>query len=125
MADGFWDNADAAHRQMKKIKDLQKWVNDYSELEGAVDEVKLALDFFKEEIVTEEEVDAAYAKAVKLLEDLELRNMLRREEDIMSAVLKSTPAPRHRKPGLGFDAHAYVYALGRRPQIQAIGSQPS
>ena len=88
MADGFWDNADAAHRQMKKIKDLQKWVNDYSELEGAVDEVKLALDFFKEEIVTEEEVDAAYAKAVKLLEDLELRNMLRREEDIMSAVLK-------------------------------------
>ena len=88
MADGFWDNADAAHRQMKKIKDLQMWVNDYSELEGAVDEVKLALDFFKEEIVTEEEVDAAYAKAVKLLEDLELRNMLRREEDIMSAVLK-------------------------------------
>ncbi len=88
MADGFWDNADAAHRQMKKIKDLQKWVNDYSELEGAVDEVKLALDFFKEEIVTEEEVDEAYAKAVKLLEDLELRNMLRREEDIMSAVLK-------------------------------------
>ncbi len=88
MADGFWDNADAAHRQMKKIKDLQKWVNDYSELEGAIDEVKLALDFFKEEIVTEEEVDEAYAKAVKLLEDLELRNMLRREEDIMSAVLK-------------------------------------
>ena len=64
MADGFWDNADAAHRQMKKIKDLQKWVNDYSELEGAVDEVKLALDFFKEEIVTEEEVDAAYAKTL-------------------------------------------------------------
>ena len=25
MADGFWDNAEAAQRQMKKIKDLQKW----------------------------------------------------------------------------------------------------
>ena len=88
MADGFWDNAAAAQKQMKKIKDLQKWIADYSELEGAMDEVKLSLEFFKEEIVSEEEVDAAYAKAFKLLEDLELRNMLRREEDIMSAVLK-------------------------------------
>ena len=88
MADGFLDNAAAAQKQMKKIKDLQKWIADYSELEGAMDEVKLSLEFFKEEIVSEEEVDAAYAKAFKLLEDLELRNMLRREEDIMSAVLK-------------------------------------
>lgn len=88
MADGFWENAEAAQKQMKKIKDLQKWIADYAELEGAVDEVKLSLDFYKEEIVTEEEVDAAYTHAVKLLEDLELRNMLRREEDVMSAVLK-------------------------------------
>ena len=47
MADGFWENAEAAQRQMKKIKDLQKWIADYTELEGAVDELKLALDFFK------------------------------------------------------------------------------
>ena len=44
MADGFWENAEAAQRQMKKIKDLQKWIADYTELEGAVDELKLALD---------------------------------------------------------------------------------
>ncbi|MCH5220845.1 MAG: peptide chain release factor 2 [Muribaculaceae bacterium] len=88
MVDGFWENAEAAQKQMKKIKDLQKWIADYAELEGAVDEVKLSLDFYKEEIVSEEEVDQAYAHATKLLEDLELRNMLRREEDIMSAVLK-------------------------------------
>lgn len=88
MADGFWENAEAAQRQMKKIKDLQKWIADYTELEGAVDEVKLSLDFFKEEIVSEEEVDHAYEHARKLLEELELRNMLRGEGDIMSAVLK-------------------------------------
>ena len=52
---------------MKKIKDLQKWIADYTELEGAVDEVKLSLDFFKEEIVSEEEVDHAYEHARKLL----------------------------------------------------------
>ena len=88
MADGFWDNAEAAHKQMKKIKDLQKWIADYAELEAAVDEVKLSLEFYKEEIVTEEEVDKAYATAAHLLEELELRNMLRNEGDIMSAVLK-------------------------------------
>ena len=88
MADGFWENAEAAQKQMKKIKDLQKWLADYAALEGAVDEVKLALDFLKEELVTEDEVDQAYSKAVKLLEELELRNMLRNEGDIMSAVLK-------------------------------------
>ena len=88
MADGFWDNAEAAHKQMKKIKDLQKWIADNAELEAAVDEVKLSLEFYKEEIVTEEEVDKAYATATHLLEELELRNMLRNEGDIMSAVLK-------------------------------------
>ena len=79
MADGFWDNAEAAHKQMKKIKDLQKWIADYAELEAVVDEVKLSLEFYKEEIVTEEEVDKAYATAAHLLEELELRNMLRNE----------------------------------------------
>ena len=88
MAEGFWDDQAAAQKQMKKIKDLQKWVADYGELEGAVDELKLAMEFFQEEIVGEDEVDAAYAKATKLAEELELKNMLRREQDIMSAVLK-------------------------------------
>lgn len=88
MADGFWDNAQAAQAQMKKIKDLQKWIADYESLEGAVDELKIALEFYKEEVVEEAEVDQAYAHAHNLLEDLELRNMLRGEGDIMSAVLK-------------------------------------
>lgn len=88
MTDGFWDDQTAAQKQMKKIKDLQKWIKDYEELEGIVDELKLAMEFYAEEIVSEADVDAAYAAAIAALEDLELRNMLRREEDVMSAVLK-------------------------------------
>ena len=88
MADGFWDDQAAAQKQMKKIKDLQKWIKDYEALEGAVNELQLAMEFFREEAVTEEDVDSAYASAIQALEDLELRNMLRREEDSMSAVLK-------------------------------------
>lgn len=88
MADGFWDNAEAAQKQMKTIKDLQKWIADYTALENAAEELKLAMEFFKEEAVEESEVDAAYVNVQTLLEELELRNMLRNEGDNMNAVLK-------------------------------------
>jgi len=88
MADGFWENAAAAQKQMKKIKDLKKWIDDYEALEAAVDELNLSMEFFQEEAVSEAEVDAAYEAVIARLDDMELRNMLRREEDSMSAVLK-------------------------------------
>ena len=53
-----------------------------------VDELELAFDFYKEEMVTEQEVDEAYAKTIETVEALELKNMLRQEEDPMSCVLK-------------------------------------
>ena len=53
-----------------------------------MEELQLAFDFIKEELVTEEEVDAQYERVMDSLEKLELRNMLRREEDKLGAVLK-------------------------------------
>lgn len=85
---GFWDDIDAAKLQMKKVKDLKRWVDGYNEVEGAVEELKLSFDFYKEELVTENEVDAAYQKALSLVEALEMRNMLSAEEDHLGAVLK-------------------------------------
>ena len=73
---------------MKKVKDLKRWVELYNEVHAAAEETQNAFEFYKEEIVTEEEVDKAYAHAKALIEDLELRNMLRNEEDHMDAVLK-------------------------------------
>jgi len=73
---------------MKKIRELKGWINGYNQVKGAVEELQLAFDFQKEGITSEEEVDAAYANSIKLLEDLELKNMLRREEDKLGAVLK-------------------------------------
>ncbi|MGL4292955.1 MAG: peptide chain release factor 2 [Bacteroidales bacterium] len=87
-APGFWDDNKTAEAQMKKIKDLKKWVELYTEVHAATEELALAFDFVKEELVTEEEVDEAYAKVIELLENIELKNMLRLEEDHMSAVLK-------------------------------------
>lgn len=46
------------------------------------------LDFYEEDEASEEEVDAQYAKTLKQVEDLEFRNMLGKEEDVMGALLK-------------------------------------
>lgn len=73
---------------MKKIKDLKFWVEGYQAVKAAADELQLAFDFFKEEAVSEEEVDAAYLHAVNEIETLEMKNMLSKEEDQLGAVIK-------------------------------------
>ena len=84
----FWQDQKAAEAQMKKIKSLRNWINGCEEVELAVDEVSTGFDFVKEGLVEESEVDALYSKALSMLEKLELRNMLRHDEDKMDAILK-------------------------------------
>ncbi|MDE5663733.1 MAG: peptide chain release factor 2 [Muribaculaceae bacterium] len=84
----FWENREKAEAQMKKIKELRFWIEAYEALDKQVEELQLAFDFVKEGLVTEDEVDEQYATVLKTLEDLELRNMLRREEDKLGVVLK-------------------------------------
>ncbi len=87
-APGFWDDAKKAEAQMKKIKTLQGWIEGYKQVKNLTDEVELAFDFFKDELVTEQEVEEAFAKAFTAVEELELKNMLRSEADQMDCVLK-------------------------------------
>lgn len=87
-APDFWEDPKYAQEQMKKVKGIQKWLDGYKIVRLYADELKLAFDFYKDEMVTEEEVDADYAKAIKAIEDLELKNMLRQKEDPMDCVLK-------------------------------------
>ena len=87
-APDFWEDPKYAQEQMKKVKGIQKWLDGYKTVRLYADELQLAFDFYKDEMVTEEEVDADYAKAIKAIEDLELKNMLRQKEDPMDCVLK-------------------------------------
>ena len=87
-APDFWEDPKYAQEQMKKVKGIQKWLDGYKIVRLYADELQLAFDFYKDEMVTEEEVDADYAKAIKAIEDLELKNMLRQKEDPMDCVLK-------------------------------------
>ena len=73
---------------MKKVKGLEKWIEGYKEVKLLADELDLAFEFHKEGEVSEEDVDEAYQKTIEAIEALELKNMLRQEEDSMDCVLK-------------------------------------
>ena len=84
----FWNDPAEAQRQMKKVKGIEKWLKGYAEVKRLAEELKLAFDFYKEEMVSEQEVDDDYARAISAIEDLELKNMLRQKEDPMECVMK-------------------------------------
>lgn len=58
---------------MQVVRELKFWINAYNEVKAAAEELQLAFDFTKEGIISEEEVDANYAQAISLIEDLELK----------------------------------------------------
>ncbi len=84
----FWEDKKAAEAQMRKVKELHYWIDSYDEVDKMVGELALGFDFVKDELITEEELDDIYAQTVDKIEKLELRNMLRQEEDKLGAVLR-------------------------------------
>ena len=65
----------------------KSWVEGFDEVKKAVDEVVLMPEFVSEGLASEEEAEAAYARATELVEKLELKNMLSGEEDKMGAIV--------------------------------------
>jgi len=87
-APDFWDDPKRAEEQMKKVKGIRRWIDGYNDCRLKADELQLAFDFYRDEMVTEEEVDHDYEQALRAIEALELMNMLRQKEDPMDCVLK-------------------------------------
>lgn len=87
-APDFWEDPQRAQEQMIKVKGIEKWLKGYEQVRQMADELQLAFEFYRDEMVTEEELDRDYAKAIAAIEDLELKNMLRQKEDPMDCVMK-------------------------------------
>lgn len=84
----FWGDRKRAEAQMRVVGELKRWISDHDKALSLTEELALTLDFYREGIASEEEVDTAYALALSHYEEVELRNMLRAEEDKLGAVLK-------------------------------------
>lgn len=75
---------------MKVLRSKKKWVTDFEKAKTLAEDLAVIFDFYKEKEATLAEVEAAYAEARNLIEDLEFKNMLSEEGDSLSAVLQIT-----------------------------------
>ena len=66
---------------------IKSWVEDYDAVVKAVEDLQLMPEFVAAELSSEAEMDEHYAHTIELIEALELRNMLRGEEDKMGAIM--------------------------------------
>jgi len=84
----LWDNPKEAEALMKKVRELKSWIEGYEQVTASVGDLQVLFDFAKEGEATEEEVDEQYKETTRVLEDIEMKNMLRREEDHFGAIMK-------------------------------------
>jgi peptide chain release factor 2 len=85
---GLWNDPKKAEDLLKGIAQLKSWTTDFEKIGTSIDDLIVLYDFFKEGESTEEDVDNQYYSCLSLIEDLEVRNMLQREEDQLGAILK-------------------------------------
>ncbi len=77
-----------AEKQLKLVATIKIWTQSYFDVKQCIDDLQVLYDFAKEGEATEDEVAKQYALTLSKIEDLELRNMLRNEEDRLGSIMK-------------------------------------
>jgi len=85
---GFWNDPKSAEELLKEISRIKSWTADFDKVSTGFDDLLVIFDFYKEGEATEEDIDNQYNKSLSLIEDLEGRNMLQKDEDQLGAILK-------------------------------------
>jgi peptide chain release factor 2 len=88
LSPGFWDDNKRATGILKDIKLNEYWLNLYEEVNTAVEDFAVLLDFRKSGDATEDETKVAYDKATEQLDDVEFKATLNEPEDELPAVLQ-------------------------------------
>jgi peptide chain release factor 2 len=73
---------------MKSIRDKKSWTDAYKAAIDSFADLKVLVDFFQMGEGTEEDLTKHYTETLRLVEDLEFRNMLSGEEDKFSVIVQ-------------------------------------
>jgi len=84
----FWNDAKKAEQQLKVVAGIKAWIAAYNVVKRDVEDLNVLLEFAKAGEASAEDVEQQYGKALRSVEELEMRNMLRHEEDKLGAILK-------------------------------------
>ncbi len=85
---GLWNDQKKAEELLKGIALLKSWTNDFDKINSALDDLVVLNEFYREGEAKEADIDNQYESCLALIEDLEVRNMLQKEEDQLGAILK-------------------------------------
>lgn len=77
-----------AEAQMKVVRGIKQWTEAFKEVDESVEDLLVLFEFQQEGEADEKEVETHFAETLDLIEKLEAKNMLRKEEDKLGAVLR-------------------------------------
>lgn len=84
----FWDDSKKAEEQLKKINEIKIWTKGFDKAQSASDDLQILIDFNNSGEAEDAEVEKQYEIVLECVEELETKNMLRREADILGAIVK-------------------------------------
>lgn len=87
---GFWDDSKAAEGILQAIKAQKVWTEEFDAVQAAVEDLGVMYEFFQAGDASEAELKAEFDKAIKMVEDLEFKNMLSAKEDQLDAIMQIT-----------------------------------
>lgn len=73
---------------MKVIRSIKTWTDGYNAVAKNMDDLLVLYEFFEVGEATEDDIEQHFNEALSLIEALETKNMLRKEEDKLGAILR-------------------------------------
>ncbi|MDD2307650.1 MAG: peptide chain release factor 2 [Prolixibacteraceae bacterium] len=84
----FWNNPKEAEAQMKVVRSIKVWTDGFKQVDQAMEDLLVLFDFFEMDEATEDDVEQQFNVTLEAIETLETKNMLRKEEDKLGAILR-------------------------------------
>ncbi|MFH1321627.1 MAG: peptide chain release factor 2 [Bacteroidota bacterium] len=84
----FWNDPKKAELFLKQRSNKKIWTSAFNKTNSSLEDLLVLYDFFKTGEASEQEMVEQYNISLKLIEDLEFKNMLSSEEDRLNAILE-------------------------------------
>ena len=73
---------------MKVVRSIKVWTDGFKQVDQAMEDLLVLFDFFEMDEATEDDVELQFNTTLEAIETLETKNMLRKEEDKLGAILR-------------------------------------
>jgi peptide chain release factor 2 len=86
--EGFWDDPSKAEILLKEMSKEKYWVVLYENLVTAIEDLDVMQEFYSLGELSEVELEDNYQKTILIVDDLEFKSTLNKEEDALYAILE-------------------------------------